>query len=350
LPTHDALAIAHRAYRKHKALHPLAPYTGILSLHAMARLALCAQDERLLEECRADLRPFARGECDWALSHANFTNYTCGGYATAFLYWQGAFPEAEHAVRHYAEDTVRRAPRDPQGLFCHPGDPGRDKIWIDIAYAVSPFLLFAGLALGEERYVAEAFRQTEGLYAILRDPENGLLHQCRGFVAPGVLSEDHWSRGNGWCLLALAEFVQYLPETDPRRPEAERLFGDLLGACLGYQDAEGLWHQELTDPTSYVETSGTGLILYATGVGLARGLAIAGAEEAFQRGLRGYLGYIGEDGSVFHTCRGCLCPGRGTVLDYKARAPVRNDPHAFGPVILAYGQALRLGLRSLEAP
>lgn len=347
--THDAIEIAHRAYRKHKALHSLAPYTGILSMHGMARLAIITQNEQLLAECRTDLLPFAQGKRDWALSHANFTNYTCGGYASAFLFWQGGLPEAEDAVRHYAEDTVRRAPRDAQGLFCHPRDPSRDKIWIDIAYAVSPFLLFAGLALAEERYVAEAFRQTTGLYATLRDPEIGLLHQCRGFVAPGVLSPDHWSRGNGWCLLALAEFVQYLPEADPRRPDAERLFMDLLGACLGYQNAEGLWHQELSDPTSYVETSGSGLILYATGVGLERGLPIAGAEEAFRRGLQGYLGYIGEDGSVFHTCQGCLCPGRGTVLDYKARPPVRNDPHAFGPVILAFGQTLRVGLGAPEA-
>jgi hypothetical protein len=33
-----------------------------------------------------------------------------------------------------------------------------------------------------------------------------------------------------------------------------------------------------------------------------------------------------------------------------ARAPRFNDPHAFGPVTLAYGQAHRLGLDAIPRP
>lgn len=46
--------------------------------------------------------------------------------------------------------------------------------------------------------------------------------------------------------------------------------------------------------------------------------------------------------SVRNTCVGCLSPGAGKIADYLARPPATNDPHAFGPVTLAFGVAPRL--------
>ena len=342
-----SIEVAYQAFKKHQALHPLTHYTGILSLHGLARLALNSGDERLVEECHGCLLPFVRGEHEKSRFQANFGNYYCGGNGTALLFWQGKLPEAQETLRDYAEDLMLRAPRDAEGIFCHPRYPGEGRIWIDAAFAVTPFLLFAGLAFGEERYVEEAFRQSAMMYAALRDAENGLLHQSRGFAGPGRFSEDHWSRGNGWGMLALSELVSDIPAGDRRRPAAERMFVDLVSACLRYQDQDGLWHQEITDPLSYVETSGSGLILYAVGVGLAKGLLPEAARAKLLLGLQGYLAYI-KDGSVFHTCPGCLSPGRGTILDYEARGPVLNDPHAFGPVTLAFGQAFRLGIEEVS--
>jgi unsaturated rhamnogalacturonyl hydrolase len=333
------LEIARRAFKKHVETHDMAHYTGILSLHAYARLAVITGDADMLAEIRDHLMPFVRGDVTFKWS--NFSNYFCGGLGTAFLYWQGKLPEAEATLRHYAEDTVNNAVRDDDGILSMPNKPRNDMIWIDVAFAVTPFLLFCGLAFDEDRYIEEGFQQTKKMVDVLRDPENGLLHQARGFAGPGVITEDHWSRGNGWGIYALAELANYLPDDDPRRPAAEKMLVDLIVACLNYQDAQGMWHQEITDlDRSYVETSGTGLILYAIGVALEKGLI--DDREPFERGLKGYLDYIRDDGSVYHTCRGNLAPGQGTILDYKAAPPVLNDTHAFGPVTLAYGQAIQI--------
>jgi hypothetical protein len=70
--------------------------------------------------------------------------------------------------------------------------------------------------------------------------------------------------------------------------------------------------------------------------------------DSFVKALQAYLSYIGSDGSVSHTCRGCLCPGEGTKEDYKNRGWVYNDHHAFGPVILAFTQAIKLGVREVK--
>jgi len=346
----QTLAIAERAFDRHAELHPLATYMGIVSLHGLARLAVLTGDSRLREKARAELLPFVRGEREQ--SSRNFKNYACGGNGTAFLLWKGLLPEARATVAAYADELIHDAPRDPGGIYCMPGGARQGAIWIDVAFAVSPFLLFAGLALDRGECLEEACDQTLKMVAVFRDPANGLLHQSRDFKGKGLLSEDHWSRGNGWGMLALTELANYLPARHPRRLAVETAFVDLLNACLAVQDAEGMWHQELTWneaswPGSYVETSGSGLILYGLGVALEKGLLPAERRDDFERGMRSYLDYITPAGDVFHTCQGCLCPGEGRMLDYAARATKRNDSHAFGPVNLAFGQAWQLGITDL---
>jgi len=95
--------VAARSFQKHAAVHPLAHYTGILSLHAYARLALISGNPAVLNDIRARLLPFVRGEQPFK---ANFTNYYVGGNGTAYLYWQGKLAEAEAAVRQASEDTM----------------------------------------------------------------------------------------------------------------------------------------------------------------------------------------------------------------------------------------------------
>lgn len=353
--TISSVDIARRAFHKHRAVHSLAHYTGILSMHAYARLAHITADPAMLAEIRAILLDFmARGEDFMDRSkrgRGSFSNYNCGGNATAFLYYLGHLPEAEATLRHYAEDTLHNARRDKDGIVSFPWREDPNLIWIDAAFGVTPFMLFCGLALNEEAWIEDAFQQTRKMFAVLRNPDNGLLHQARGFTAPGKVTEDHWSRGNGWGALAIAELVNYLPPGDPRRPEAESIFAEFCRACLQHQNEQGLWHQEMTNQQrSYVETSGSGLMLYMLGVGLEKGLLSTEARTAFEAGLRGFLDYIRADGSVYHTCRGNLSPGQGTMLDYRASPPVLNDNHAFGPVTLAFGQAARLGLHELTMP
>lgn len=340
------LSLAEALFDKHAALQPdLDHYAGIVSLHGLARLAVLTGDTRLRDKSLAALAPFIGGQRQFA---CNFPNYRCGGIGTAYLLWQGWCPDAERIVRHYAEEILHEAPRDPDGILSHPHFAGEGRIWIDVAFAVTPFLLFAGLALQEDRYIEEAFQQTAKMVAVFRNPDHGLLHQSKNFNGPGRLSEDAWSRGNGWGIYALAELAANLPPDDPRRARAVPLFTDLLGACLDLRHPDGLWCQEMTDHTSYIETSGSGLILYALALALEHRLIGAEKNADLVRGLSALLPYITAEHDVHQTCRGCLCPGRGTKLDYMARAPQVNDPHAFGPLILAFGQAQALGLHTIE--
>lgn len=340
----DVNAITEQVSRCGLQSMPLTHYTGILFLHAMARHALRGGQPDLAQ-VKDFLKPFVAGELEFK---CNFPNYRCGGNATAYLLHEGHYPEAADIARRYAEEIMNDAARAPDGILCHPRDPAAHKVWIDVAFAVTPFLVYTGRALEEERYVEEGFQQTAKMVNLLRDPANRLLNQSVNYRRPGHRSQDHWSRGNGWGIHGLTELVQGLPDEHPRRAESEQLFLDLLDACLAFQDEDGMWHQEITRLDSYAETSGTGLILYALGVALERGLVPDTHRAAFEKGLRGCLRYIALDGSVHHCCRGCLCPGEGTIEDYMAKPHPVNDPHAFGPMVLLLDQAARLGIESID--
>lgn len=194
------------------------------------------------------------------------------------------------------------------------------------------------------------------MYEILLDPSCGLLHQCRGFREDSSLySEDHWSRGNGWGYLALAELVQYLPEASIHREKAERYYKALSAAILPWQSEKGLWRQEMTEKISWEESSGTALLLYGMGVGLRKGiLAKEKYEEVFQKGINGLLGYcINRDFSTEMSCPGCLCPGegaeKGTIQAYiTEKQPARDEHHSFGAFMLALVEAHRNGYAEVD--
>lgn len=343
--------IAQRAFDRFVALHPFNYYTGILTLQAQAHFGVARHDPKVIAQVKSHLLPFVRGEVQFK---CNFQNYLCGGNGAALLLQRGLLPEAADPVRFYAEELMRDAPRSREGIISNPLPPepnrnwNREQIWIDAAFAVTPFLLYAGLAWREPTWIEEGFQQTKKMYDLFRAPENGLLHQCRGFSVPDRITEDHWSRGNGWGMIALTELVDALPADHPRRPEAEKMFHDLAEACLRWQNAEGLWHHEMTRPDSFVETSGSGLILHGLAIGVARGILPAAHRDRVAAGLRGYLRYIEPDGSIQNTCQDCRSPGDGTIAAYLQRKPIHNDRHGFGPVILAFGAgATRLGLETL---
>ena len=341
----STLPLSLAIFRKHLEVHgSFEHYTGIVALHGLARLATETNDKGLLGDIREALMPFVKGEKKFK---TNFLNYYCGGNASAWMIYRGYLPEATETVRFYAEEIMNDAPRDKEGILVHPERPADNAIWIDVAFAVTPFLLFAGLALEEEKYIEEAFQQTAKMSRAFLVKSTGLYIQAVNYRGKGHRSQDHWSRGNGWIALALSELVAHLPQDHPRRAEAVQLFQNHVRACAQYQNDAGLWHQEMTEPLSYVETSGSGLMLYALGVGLETGLIEMSERPRFEKGLRGLLAYINENYDVYHTCRGCLCPGDGTKLEYMARPPVLNDLHAFGPVVLAMGQAHLLGITEL---
>lgn len=337
------LDIALRLYEHYEQVEEINNYYGLLALYGLAQVSSEKGD---FSCCRRFLRRFPDGIRH---PHYNFACYRIGGNAAAWADYRGL--QSCVQLKDFAQQTMQGS-KGPDGLLCMPGSEARGAIWIDTAAAVTPFMLFAGLSCRCSEYIDFAAEQCFGLYEALLDRECGLLHQSRGFLAePLQCSEDHWSRGNGWGYMALAELVQYLPHTSRHRRQAERCYTELTDRLLAYQNDRGLWRQEITRPDAWEESSGTALILYGMGIGIRLGL-LRGERytRAFSAGIAGLVRWcMNADFSTERSCPGCLCPGDGSIRAYiTQKQPEHDEHHSFGAYMLALAEAHRNGITEME--
>lgn len=337
--------IAELAFKKGIQKSDIKGYEGSLLLQGMCELSLASKSDSLYAEAVEILRQFGTGEIKGG---GSFISYEAGGSGAAFMAYHGENSLRPQVLRAAAR-MMKEQNRSGEGLMVPSWvSKENDQVFIDMAFAVTPFMLYAGLIDHNESYIDMAVKETVDLFHILYDSKTGLIHQGRGFNGKGSVSQDCWSRGNGWGTLALGSLAVDLPRNHLRRKEVESLIKQFYACVLKYQDSNGMWHQEMTDFNSYPESSGTGLLLY--GMGKAIEAKILGKEyvKAFYKGLEGLAGYVSSEGSVGNACWSCLCPNKGTKEDYRKHPTYLNDAHAFGPVVLAFSQALRLGIREVK--
>lgn len=330
-------------------------YFGILTMWAAAQAAECSKDEEWMNDIVSMLEKYPfEFETPKLYFNYNFDNYRVGGMGKPWLMLRGNYFYDEHkeAVREYAEKTIN-APKSHDGILCHPHRVEEELIWIDTVFAVTPYMLYAGLLLNEERYIDFAVDQCFKMYDVFMDHSNGLLHQARGFMGDKTtISHDHWSRGNGWGLIGLTELVRYLPKDSKYYKESVQRYTAHIEALVKYQDVRGLWRQSIAEPLAWEEESGTGIILYGIGVGIRTGIL---DKEKYmpilQKGIEGMMKFcINEDYSIERCCHGCLCPGatperKGTLEAYLVDVmPKKDDGHAFGPAIMALTEAYKNGI------
>ena len=338
-----------------KALEGIDPgqYQGSVFNASLTEYALASGDKVHLDRVKAVLDLYKDKKVSMAQT-SNFIGYRYGGNAAARMAYSG-YNGYSDMVREAAADAWKNQRRTATeglmtGQYTRPHQP--DVFFVDVISAVTPFVLYAGLLEDNKEYIDYAAWETLEAYRIFKDSESGLFHQSRGtYDIPMMITQDCWSRGNGWASTAFSALMRHLPKNSAHYKEMRAIAEAFYTSVLKYQDPKtGLWHQEMTDSTSYIETSGSGLLLDGIAAAIESGVLPKKHKADFYRGLQGLLAYVDPDGSVGHTCRGCLSPGTGTKADYIDRQFYFNESHAFGPVVSALAAALRLGYTEIELP
>ena len=323
-------------------------YRGGVFNSGVAEYALASGDKAILDRLVEQLLAIGRGEYPM-YARNNFLHTPAGGVGAYMLAWHGCEVLKPQVLANHAY-MWENQPRSSDGVMNAIHNRKDNRIFVDMLATVAPTNLYGGLLAGEPGHVDYAVKTT--LYVlkdVLYDKSTGLVHQARGWGDPAHISEDCWSRGQGWVARALMCLMRDLPANHPQRAEMEAFCASFFKSLVKFQDKNGLWHQEVTDFSSYPETSGSAFILAGLGTAIEGGiLPQKKYRKAFVKGLQGLMSYIDPDGSVGHTCKGCLNPGKGTKEDYKAMPYYFNEDHAFGPVLLALAQGLRLGIETVE--
>jgi rhamnogalacturonyl hydrolase YesR len=142
-------------------------------------------------------------------------------------------------------------------------------------------------------------------------------------------------------LLAQVDLLDRLPAHHPKRAALVALLRRHIIGIAQYQGAEGLWHQLLDKPDSYLETSCSAMITYAIARSVNRGYIEPSYSSIARKGWKGVMTKIRPDGMVEGVCAGTSVSD--DLADYYNRPTPLNDVHGIGAVLLAGAEMLQLG-------
>ena len=181
------------------------------------------------------------------------------GYA-ARLTGDPALAAAHAALVDWA---VSGAPRSPGGGVYHLTD-GR-QFWADSLYMLPPFLASAG-------HFREALAILDVYWSRLYDPEAHLLAHKWDEGAARFVRAAHWGVGNGWTAAALARLYDLAPPEFPEEKESIAVRGRaLVEGLIRRLRPDGLFHDVVDDPSTFVEVNLSQMLAYAVFRGMASG-------------------------------------------------------------------------------
>ena len=172
-------------------------------------------------------------------------------------------PLLAEGARRMLTWLVRDAPRASDGTVFHL--TSRPEIWVDGLYMAPPFLAVAG-------YPEVALAQIEGYRRALWNPTARLFHHIWDDEAHRLVRSGFWGVGNGWAAAGLFRVAAALPEA--MADERARVVGylrELVAGCLAHLRPDGLFHNFVDDPTSFVETNTAQMLAYTIYRGVGRG-------------------------------------------------------------------------------
>jgi rhamnogalacturonyl hydrolase YesR len=339
-----------------------------VTVYGLLRTAQALDDEALLEYLREhvqstcstfsyalwDKRQFGGATTLHNLLSSIDSLDDCGSFGSTMLEVARSVPiEGYRPIADYvAQYITKRQSRLPDGTFYRKELMHRfhnGTMWADDLYMSVPFLVRYAQLTGERRYLDDAARQFLGFKKLLYLPELQLMSHIFDFrrnLATGI----PWGRGNGWTLFSLAELLTVLPATHRLRPRLLSFFRDFSAGILRHQDAAGMWHQVITHPDAYPETSCTAMFAYA----YARGVQLgwypnprpyrAAAVKAWDALMKGS---VDLHGNVHGVCRGSEFAFTPDYYKYDL-LPNLNDTHGTGIVLLAGAELLKMVAKEAE--
>jgi unsaturated rhamnogalacturonyl hydrolase len=210
----------------------------------------------------------------------------------------------DRAARRQLDWLVHRAPRDGDGTVFHV--LGGHELWADTVYMVVPFLALAGrpdLAVAQ----VEGHRRRlcrDRLYSAIWSADTGELRRA-----------ERWGGGNGWVVAGIARAIRLVPAL---RAELAGHAREVLDACLTLRRPDGLFHDVLDDPGTFVETNAAQMFGYAALTGAADGWLPESYAEVGRDLLAAAARKVDESGLVREACGSPTFDRPGTSAEAQA--------------------------------
>jgi len=261
-------------------------YHMVCARYGLLIFAEASDLPQVLPKMEKIYKPFKKG---WLRPLKGHVDYNVFGILPFELYLQTGNPEYLPLAMKLTEDEYKDKRED--GLCDY------TRFWVDDMWMVGALQVQAYRATGKTLYADRAATQLLA-YTKRLQRENGLFLHSES--APLF-----WGRGNGWAAASMAKTLRVLPADHPDRKELLEAYLLQMEALRKVQHKSGMWNQLLDEPESYLESSCTGMFLFAIATGLEQGwLPETEYGPTAERAWRALKGYVDKKGDVKNVCVG----------------------------------------------
>ena len=196
-----------------------------------------------------------------------------------------------HDAERFADGVLQHTVNGVSNVF-------PEQAWVDTMFMAGYFLLRIGQMLDRKDYFDFGLKQYHGHEQFLQDDSTNLYYHGWDNIAQNHMSGVFWARGNSWAAYTMARALGLVKVQHPSFMIIDGSLRDQLSALVRLQDESGLWHTIMTDPESYLETSGS--------AGIAAALLTRGKlyNKYVQKSIDGILKQVKEDGSIMNVSAG----------------------------------------------
>jgi len=246
-----------------QALLTMQRYSWEQGVAAQAFLELGETNTAIMLAREAVQRQGADGRLASMHDNEGVTDPAANGEAVlvaARLTGEPALQAALDAMLNY---LLKIAPRASDGTLFHVIDA--KEMWVDSMYMAPPFLAVAG-------QLDEAIRQIRGLKSRLWNSEKKLYAHIWNEDQGTLKRAAHWGVGNGWAAAGITRVIRALPESWAKEKQMLVLHvRDILDGCLARQRQDGLFHDVVDQPDTFVETNLAQMLAYSIYRGITGG-------------------------------------------------------------------------------
>jgi rhamnogalacturonyl hydrolase YesR len=222
------------------------------------------------------------------------TDPAANGEAVLFAARITQNPWYQQAADRMLDYLLHKAPRTDQGVLHH--ILSKPQVWIDAMHMAPPFLAVAG-------HPGEAVKQIAGMRALLWDADKQLYSHIWDDGEKAFARKAFWGVGNGWTAAGIVMVLGALPET--MSDEKNRLIGylcEVLDGCLTYQRDDGLFHNVVDDPNTFIEVNLGQMLAYSIYTAVRMGWIDSSYLPAADRARVAAHGKVDERGFVQDIC------------------------------------------------
>lgn len=226
-------------------------------------LELGLQDRVILMAYESALRQTSDGRLSVLYTDNGVTDPAASGEMVLYASEKTGDSKLQQAADAMLEYLLLKAPRAEDGTIYH--TLSAPEIWIDSMYMCPPFLAAAG------RF-DEAIQQILGIKKRLWNDTDQLYSHRWHEQEQRLINSNYWGVGNGWALAGICRVMSKLPDRfSNEKAELERHFKALLDSLLGHLRQDAMFHNNLNDPSSFVETNLSQMVAYSIYRGIAAG-------------------------------------------------------------------------------